>query len=136
MKILMLGGSQEARRIAYLAEDQPDVKLTVWVARTDEHDWPSGCEFRVGEIGANADLEIWLRASRFMAVIDATHPFATDMERQVASASQELGVDFIRVIRPEWTPTAADKWTFIQNASDAADHIPQGSCVFFGDRKA
>jgi precorrin-6A/cobalt-precorrin-6A reductase len=130
MKILLLGGSQEARRIALLLAGQPDLSLSVWLAQPDVREWPAGCETRVGEFGSGSGVQTWLRASNFAAVIDATHPFATDMAGPVASASQELGFGFVRIIRPEWSPTPADKWTFIRKASDAADHIPRSSRVF------
>ena len=130
MNILLLGGSHEARQIASRLANDHRVSLQVSIARADTWQWPERCEVRVGGFGSGKEFESWLGASRITHVIDATHPFAIAMTGRLAQALRHLDLDAVRILRPEWVPTQADRWIFLDQASDAAGHIPQGACAF------
>ncbi|HME66227.1 MAG TPA: precorrin-6A/cobalt-precorrin-6A reductase, partial [Streptosporangiaceae bacterium] len=75
MRILILGGTGEARELAAeLVAAGVDV-LSSLAGRVRQPRLPDG-PVRVGGFGGAAGLAAFLRAERITAVIDATHPFA------------------------------------------------------------
>ncbi|MGH3643908.1 MAG: cobalt-precorrin-6A reductase [Mycobacterium sp.] len=100
MRILLLGGTAEARKLA--AELHPDVRvLSSLAGRVPDPALPVG-EVRIGGFGGADGIGRWLRDDRVDAVVDATHPFAATITANAAAACRELGVPHVVLARPAW----------------------------------
>ncbi len=58
-----------------------------------------GLPVRAGRMGVEA-RRLELKRSQAQAIIDATHPFATQISAQLISLAQELGIPYVRYERP------------------------------------
>ncbi|MEZ0366370.1 cobalt-precorrin-6A reductase [Mycobacterium sp. pUA109] len=102
MKVLLLGGTAEARALAVALH--PDVAVISSLAgRVPDPALPVGA-VRVGGFGGVDGLRHWLREERVDAVVDATHPFAATITAHAAAACAELGVPHLILARPGWEP--------------------------------
>ncbi len=117
-RILILGGTAEARALAHALQDLPVISsLAGRVARPR---LPPG-EVRIGGFGGPEGLARWLDEHEIAAVVDATHPFA---ERISASAAQACaGVPLLRLERPGWQPGPGDDWRWVDDLPQAAAAI-------------
>ena len=121
MKILLLGGTGEARE---LAAELTDVEVVSSLAgRTKELRLPDGA-VRVGGFGGVAGLVEWLRTNQVDAVVDATHPFAATMTEHAVAATRALGVPLLVLRRPGWTAQPGDDWRWVETAEEAANVLP------------
>jgi len=109
MRVLVLGGTAEARALATtLVEDGVEV-MTSLAGRVADPRLPVG-EVRIGGFGGASALAAY--AQGFDAVVDATHPYATQISRHAASVE----VPLLRLERPGWTGA----WTWVDDHEGAA----------------
>jgi precorrin-6A/cobalt-precorrin-6A reductase len=102
MRILLLGGTSEARALA--AQLHPNVEVISSLAgRVPDPALPVG-QVRIGGFGGADGLREWLREAVVDAVVDATHPFAATITSNAADVCRSLGVPHLVLVRPEWTP--------------------------------
>ncbi|OBA73127.1 cobalt-precorrin-6A reductase [Mycolicibacterium elephantis] len=102
MRILLLGGTSEARALA--ARLHPDVEVISSLAgRVPDPALPVG-QVRIGGFGGVEGLRRWLRDHTVDAVVDATHPYAATMTAHAARVCAELGVPHLLLARPAWPP--------------------------------
>ncbi|MEM9971008.1 MAG: cobalt-precorrin-6A reductase [Pseudomonadota bacterium] len=80
---------------------------------------------RVGGFGGVAGLSDYLRTARITHVIDATHPFATQMSANAVSACKATGVPLIAYTRPPWQPEPGDRWTRVADIPAAVSALAQ-----------
>lgn len=100
MRILLLGGTSEARALA--ARLHPDDEVISSLAgRVPDPALPAG-EVRIGGFGGVDGLRNWLRENVVDAVVDATHPFAATITANAAEACRELGMPQLLLARPAW----------------------------------
>ncbi|HEX4248610.1 MAG TPA: cobalt-precorrin-6A reductase [Pseudonocardia sp.] len=126
MRVLILGGTGEARRLAGELVEAASGGLSVvssLAGRVRDPVLPPG-EVRVGGFGGVAGLRDYLRAERITAVVDATHPFAAVMSASAAAATAELGIPLLVLRRPGWTPGADDRWHRVPTLAAAAEALP------------
>lgn len=122
-RVLVLGGSTEAADLArQVIGSSLALEVTMsFAGRTSERaSTPPGIAVRVGGFGGIPGLEATLRDGGFTAVIDATHPFAAQMPFHAAQACARVGIPLLRVLRPAWLRTPADRWTQVATIPDAA----------------
>lgn len=128
-RVLVLGGTGEARRLATaLVDDGFDV-LSSLAGRVADPVLPPG-EVRIGGFGGATGLVDWLWANPVGAVVDATHPFATTMTASAAGAAEVVGVPLLRLQRPGWSAQPGDDWRWVGSLQDAADAVQGFGCVF------
>lgn len=100
MRVLLLGGTTEARALA--AELHPVVEVVSSLAgRVPDPVLPVG-EVRIGGFGGADGIRRWLCAERVDAVVDATHPYAATITANAAEACRESGVPHVVLARPAW----------------------------------
>ena len=80
---------------------------------------------RVGGFGGVLLLEGYLRAEGISHVVDATHPFASEMSRNAVLACERAGVALMALERPAWEPVSGDRWTRVGSGLAAASALPQ-----------
>ena len=123
MKVLLLGGTGEARELAGLLAGAGVEVVSSLAGRTSDARVPVG-EVRVGGFGGVSGLAGWLREHPVDAVIDATHPFAANITANAFSATREVGTPLLVLWRPGWAPEPGDNWHWVETASDAAELLP------------
>lgn len=107
MRVLLLGGTGEARALA--ARLHPDVDIVSSLAgRVPEPALPVG-PVRLGGFGGVPGLRNWLADNHITVVVDATHPFAATITAHAAQACGELGIPHLVLHRPPWVLDRAIK---------------------------
>lgn len=109
MRVLLLGGTAEARQLAARLADAGIPAVSSLAGRVRNPRLPVG-EVRIGGFGGADGLAAYLRDGGFDAVLDATHPFAAAITRNAAQACGMLGVPLIAVRRPAWSAQPGDDW--------------------------
>ncbi|MUL45314.1 cobalt-precorrin-6A reductase [Mycobacterium sp. CBMA293] len=100
MKLLLLGGTSEARALAKRLH--PDVDLISSLAgRVPDPALPVG-PVRVGGFGGAPGLRKYLVDNAITAVVDATHPFAATITANAAQACADLHLPHLVLARPAW----------------------------------
>jgi len=132
MRVLILGGTGEARALAAELAGRPGVEVTSSLAgRVRDPALPAG-EVRIGGFGGVAGLAAYLAAERIDRLVDATHPFAATISAHAAAAAGEAGVSLVVLRRSGWTAAPGDRWTRVPDivaAATAAAALPAG-CLF------
>ena len=121
-RLLILGGTGEARRLAERALAEVDARLQVITSlagRTAEP-VPIAGTVRQGGFGGAAGLAAYLREQAVDLLIDATHPFADQISRNAAEAASATGVPCLVLVRPPWCPQPGDRWIEVADATAAA----------------
>jgi len=102
MRVLLLGGTAEARALA--AQLDPDVDVISSLAgRVPNPALPVG-EVRIGGFGGVDGMRRWLVDSKVDAVVDATHPYAATITAHAAAVCDELALPHVVLARPAWPP--------------------------------
>jgi precorrin-6A/cobalt-precorrin-6A reductase len=102
MRILLLGGTSEARALA--ARLHPDIDVISSLAgRVPDPALPAG-ELRIGGFGGVDGMRRWLCDAGVDAVIDATHPYAATITAHAAAVCGELRMPHLVLARPAWPP--------------------------------
>lgn len=105
MRVLLLGGTAEARTLAKTLEPQVDI-ISSLAGRVPDPALPVG-RVRIGGFGGVEGLRRWLQEESIDAVVDATHPFAATMTAHAAEACGQLRLPHLVLARPAWEPGAA-----------------------------
>ncbi|MFS8095753.1 cobalt-precorrin-6A reductase [Lentzea alba] len=119
--ILILGGTGEARELASRVP-----AISSLAGRVSSPRLPVG-EVRVGGFGGVDGLAQWLRDNNIHAVVDATHPFAARITSNAFEACAAVGVPFLILRRPGFTPEPG--WRWVDSVAEAAANLP-GERVF------
>lgn len=123
-RILILGGTGEARALAAALADVPGVEAVSSLAgRVRDPRLPVG-DVRIGGFGGADGLAEWLRAHPVDAIVDATHPFAAQITRNAADAAHRRGIPLMVLRRPEWSPRPGEHWHGVADLADAAELLP------------
>ncbi|MEU9187316.1 cobalt-precorrin-6A reductase [Streptomyces sp. NPDC048484] len=124
MRVLILGGTTEARRLAGLLHGTPGLDLTSSLAgRVTGPRLPPGT-VRVGGFGGTDGLTAWLCEHTVDVLIDATHPFAGTISFHAASAAAAAHVPLLALRRPGWVPVEGDVWHEAGSLEAAAELLP------------
>jgi precorrin-6A/cobalt-precorrin-6A reductase len=134
VKVLLLGGTGEARSLAARLAECPGLEVVSSLAgRVRDPALPVGA-VRVGGFGGVAGLGRYLRDEGVQAVVDATHPFAATITDHAARACAEVGVPRLVLRRPGWSSGPGDVWHWVESIEQAPAAVaalcgPDG-CVF------
>lgn len=128
--ILLLGGTAEASELAERLAGDGRVSLIYSLAgRTREPDLPN-CEVHIGGFGGIEGLELFLLKNDVALVVDATHPFATQISQNAFAAAKYSGAARIALVRPVWVPELQDLWHTVSSLEEAARALPAGAHAF------
>ncbi|MFT4087441.1 MAG: cobalt-precorrin-6A reductase [Gordonia sp. (in: high G+C Gram-positive bacteria)] len=126
----MLGGTAEARALAEALTAQGVPVTSSLAGRVQNPRLPVG-KVRIGGFGGVDGLAAWLVEHDAVAVVDATHPFAARITANAAHACARADVPLLRLTRPEWTPSAEDRWIRVPDMASAARVVAdRGGRVF------
>lgn len=121
-KLLLFGGTTEAARVAagVVARFGHRVDMTTSLAGRLSPRRSLPGRLRVGPFANATMIADILRREAFDAVIDATHPFAALISRQVAEACKATGTPRAMLLRPPWPRRLGDLWQDVRDFDAAA----------------
>jgi precorrin-6A/cobalt-precorrin-6A reductase len=118
-RILILGGTTEARRLAERLAPRADLAVTLSLAGRTASPAPQPVPVRVGGFGGAAGLAAWLGSESIDLLIDATHPYAAQISANAAEAATLAQVPLLALRRPAWIPVDGDHWTEVPDMAAA-----------------
>lgn len=123
MKVLVLGGTAEARELAERLVEQRDAEVVVSLAGHTARPVALPCPVRTGGFGGAGGLATYVRTTGTDVLIDATHAFSATMPAHAARASALTGIPHVRLVRPPWAPRSGDHWVDADDLHDASRHL-------------
>lgn len=118
-RILILGGTTEARQLAGKFQARPDLWITLSLAGRTENPVAQDVPTRVGGFGAAGGLAAYLKDMRIDLLVDATHPHAAQISANAAEAALKSGVPIVALRRPGWVPVEGDRWILVDTVAEA-----------------
>lgn len=118
MRVLLLGGTGEARELAARLHPRIDIVSSL-AGRVPDPALPVG-SVRIGGFGGVDGLRQWLQDNGIDAVVDATHPFAATMTAHAAAVCNDIGMPHLVLHRPAWDPGGA---ILIGSDAEAAEAV-------------
>ncbi|ADE38800.1 precorrin-6A/cobalt-precorrin-6A reductase [Candidatus Puniceispirillum marinum] len=136
MHLLILAGTSEARFI--IGELKDDVRFTITASLAGVT--PSPIDLlvptRKGGFGGASGLAGYCATHNVDAIIDLTHPYATQMSQNAHAAATMSGVKLIRYMRPAWQAGKGDHWRYFDSWTEMAQALPAGARVFLAGGSA
>lgn len=123
LKILILGGTQEASELAKKAANLTSIEVKISLAgRTSQA--AASKNLRIGGFGGVTGLIEYLESEKIDLLIDATHPFAAKISQNAAIAAENLGIPRLMLIRQQWEAIQGDEWIEVENIKSAVEILP------------
>jgi precorrin-6A/cobalt-precorrin-6A reductase len=123
-RILILGGTTEAHRLATRLSEFQNLEITTSLAGRTNQPSPLSGQIRSGGFGGVPGLIEYLQAQAIDLLIDATHPFAAKISWNAATAAQETGIPHLLLLRPAWEKAPGDHWIEVETVEAAAIALP------------
>jgi precorrin-6A/cobalt-precorrin-6A reductase len=120
MRLLLLGGSTEANRLASRLSRHAQIKATLSLAGRTTNPAAATLPTRRGGFGGIEGLSRYLMEERIDVVVDATHPFAAQMSRNAAAACAIARIPLALFTRPPWKDQSGDTWIEVSDSMEAA----------------
>ena len=119
-RVLILGGTGDAAELVARIATIPGIEAIASLAgRTRQPSVPAG-NVRIGGFGGVAGLVSYLQEMSIDFVIDATHPFASQISWNAATATAEVGIPRLLFNRPAWEKVNGDRWIEVDDITTAA----------------
>lgn len=118
-RVLILGGTTEARQLAGRLAGRSDLDVTLSLAGRTQDPATQPVPVRIGGFGGAEGLAAWLEQTGTQILIDATHPFAARISTNAVEAARKVRIPIIALRRPEWTPVEGDRWTLVGSVTEA-----------------
>ena len=125
-RILILGGTHEARDLAALLLEAGFEVVTSLAGVTENPAMPAG-DVRRGGFGGAVGLARYLQSENIAALADATHPFAAQISHHADQAARDAGVPCFSLVRSAWEAQPGDRWSMASSSYDAARMMPPRS---------
>ena len=118
-RILILGGTAEARDLAGVLAGRADLAVTLSLAGRTLDPAPQPVPVRTGGFGGAFGLAAYLEQEAIDLLIDATHPFAQQISANARAASGAAGTPLLRLERLGWEAAEGDRWTRVASMAEA-----------------
>jgi precorrin-6A/cobalt-precorrin-6A reductase len=122
-KILILGGTSEARQLAGRLAGRADLDVTLSLAGRTAKPAAQPVAVRLGGFGGADGLTQYLAGQRIDILIDATHPYAAAISANAAAAAAQTGTPILALRRPPWRAVAGDRWTEVDDIRAAVSAL-------------
>lgn len=120
MRVLVLGGTFEASKLADLLAEQSGISSKLSFAGRTNALRPPKIPYRIGGFGGVDGLNAYLEAEHIDVLVDATHPFAKQMSRHAAIAAARAKISLVVLSRPAWVRQPGDHWIEVADMAAAA----------------
>jgi precorrin-6A/cobalt-precorrin-6A reductase len=124
-RILILGGTAEARALATALAGRKDLAVTLSLAGRTADPLKQPVPVRSGGFGGAEGLAAYLRAEGVDFLIDATHPYAAAISANAIEAASMAEVELIALRRAPWRKIPSDIWTEVDTMEDAVKSLGQ-----------
>jgi precorrin-6A/cobalt-precorrin-6A reductase len=118
-RILILGGTTEARELAKRLAKRAEHEVVVSLAGRTKSPAPQPTPVRIGGFGGATGLADYLVSERIDALIDATHPYANVISANASAAARQSGVPLLALRRPAWVAVGGDLWKEVADVGAA-----------------
>lgn len=129
-RVLILGGTLEARRLSLELVDLQTYDVLTSLKGITSTPQTYGGTMITGGFGGLSGFRRFLQDNNIQACINATHPFAAAMSSTAQTATQELGVPYIRLRRVIWKQEPGDIWESVSTMERAKNRIDSSGPVF------
>ena len=129
-KVLLLGGTADARLIADHLAKQPDIEAELSLAGVLSQPPKMALPLRIGGFGGVDGLVRYIHDHGITVLIDATHPYAAQMSYHAVMACQRTGIRRFSLWRPPWEAEDDDHWQGFDDWPQLMAAIPEGARVF------
>jgi precorrin-6A/cobalt-precorrin-6A reductase len=130
MRVLLLGGTTEASRIGHGLAAAGTAGVYSYAGRTATP-VAQPLPTRVGGFGGVDGLAEFIRREAITHVIDATHPFASQISRNAVEACAKTSTPLIAYLREPWAAGPGDKWQHVSTVEQAAAALPDHQARIF-----
>jgi precorrin-6A/cobalt-precorrin-6A reductase len=127
MRILILGGTMEARRLAERLAKRADLATTLSLAGRTATPALQPVPTRIGGFGGVEGLANYLTDQKIDVLVDATHPYAAAISVNAANAVRLAGIPLLALRRPAWVPVAGDRWIEVGDTAAAVQALGKAS---------
>ena len=128
MKVLLFSGTEEGRSLAqWLTENGVDVLVKVateYGAALNSSD----VNVSVGSCGGTEGISKLIKESGIDIVIDATHPYASNITKHASEACKNTGAEYIRVTRDESSYSGVK---IVDSIASAVDYLKDKEGIIF-----
>lgn len=122
-RLLILGGTAEAVRIATDLAQSLDFEVVYSLAGRTRMPALPECAVRYGGFGGIAGLRQYLLENHIDAVVDATHPYATQMAIHARTATDATETPIFKFLRPPWEEPTDERWLHAATPVEAANIV-------------
>jgi precorrin-6A/cobalt-precorrin-6A reductase len=126
-RILILGGTTEARGLAERLATRADLDITLSLAGRTMSPVALPVPVRSGGFGGARGLVDYLLRERVRVLIDATHPYANIISANAAAAASKTNVPLVALRRPPWVRVNGDSWIEVDDVRAAANALGEES---------
>lgn len=130
IRALILGGTADASLLAAeIARAGIDAVYSYGGRTRAPADQP--LPTRIGGFGGVSGLADYIRREGITHVVDATHPFAAEMSRNVVEACAQTGTPLLALERAPWIKASDDTWIEVADVNAAAAALPDAPANVF-----
>ena len=130
LRVLLLGGTTEASQIGRELAAAGIAGVYSYAGRTATP-VAQVLPTRVGGFGGVDGLADYIKQEHITHVIDATHPFASQISGNAVAASAKTSTPLIAYLREPWIAAPGDKWQHVAGVEDAAAALPNQPARIF-----
>ncbi|ROS04893.1 precorrin-6A/cobalt-precorrin-6A reductase [Sinobacterium caligoides] len=129
MRLLLLGGTTEARRMAMRLTSSNVTVIYSVAGLVRQPSLP--CQVISGGFSCRGGLSSYLKLQAIDVVLDATHPYANNITQAASQSCDALKIPYVQFLRAPWHPGEGDLWYEFPDWSSLQDQIPVDARVFF-----
>jgi precorrin-6A/cobalt-precorrin-6A reductase len=119
MRILILGGTTEARQLAQRLAGRRGLAVVLSLAGRTAAPAQQPVPVRVGGFGGAEGLADYLAHQEIDVLIDATHPYAAIISANAADAARRTRVALVALLRSSWKAVTGDRWIEVNDVTGA-----------------
>lgn len=128
MKLLILGGTREAKTIARTLHHQGVTIVYSIAGLVRQPDLP--CKIIRGGFTKYGGLAQYIQENQITGILDATHPFAEKISRNAELATLQTGIPRWHYQRPLWQATPQDQWRWFQDWGQLVRQLTPYQSIF------
>ncbi len=130
MKIIIFGGTKEAREIAQQLDDLGHNIVLSLAGRTSNPKRPKNIKINIGGFGGEQKLSEYFKANNFDLILDITHPYAQNISNQIVKAASLSNKKLMRFKRQIWQKSTAIDWQDFNSIEQAIKQLPVKAIAF------